>query len=1437
MTEEFQSDPNRDAWKAIKGFLYQIQITVLRWLDLDDNSILYCECGEDIYHVSNLLEAPGFSESRLLEQIKARDRITLRSSESLAALTRYRGSVVANPTAPLLFRFTTTALPGKERGFAFPRGGGINAWTAARVGELSSTELTTFLGSLRALALDAPPPREVAANEFRQFQDFLRISSADALMKDLIVPFEWATSMPTLPNLAQQVPQTLLEQGRAHTEIEALLLTDSLVAHVFRLLSAKGEKRLQARDLEQLLEAKSVTQLDRRLLTRLQGLAERADRYLPVLSSQIENISQRMDTLLALPGQVNTLQGQLLTIGRRLEPMTVPAPELPPRLPKAVSSRPELIATLRARLREVTWLALYGASGMGKTIVAALLFEAWPCEPKVWINLGGDQFQEGATWRLDQHLIRLAAGGEADALLAKYFQGQVNVATLIVSAVHELPRGTLIVVDDIPDLLHARELGSRLADILSALEKEGSFLVTTSQRPVTSRILQTAGKSIVQMNLPSFDGGEIREILVRAGAGAAFVEDKFIKLIHAATQGHPALVYSTVSFLADQGWVVEPSSLPAILSGDPSGSVRRETRRLVFDLVRHEEARELLCRLSLLGSRFSSEHVSVVASVQPVLERPGEHLQELVGPWVTELDVDGFVVSPLLSEIGRLTLSEQRQIAVHNALLRHYLRARELDTIQAWKILIHAIGSRQWKKLTWFLIQLVSQLETKEQADIFPLLGQLFTPVWPDDMDLTSKIMLSAVQVRYLELVGESSEAKFRDLESFVRMAGTEELPAAYGGLSFIGPLNPNAKPADRSMRGLQAWRLLGIIPRSKLKHVQDIPFSVHIWMPAINATSRSDLHEILGVLTAMTVDERRSVLKMEQLPGGLALLIDRYLYLESKKVECERDWSAVLYDLKVLQERAELPGGEALRVPAARAVAVVLSAYLNEPHKALEVLRALQGDFTEDDQALMGLTAGCICLDHFGPASASAEFDQLFAKGSRNFLSANFTILGFAVESATRAGDWNLGLRRAQRILSLPIKTDHYDYYYERLEIIGEVAWIHWSQGNRGKSWGAIYGLVRDLLLRWRREDPRFREVFLKTGHVLGWMTSMAWSGSPPPHTPQGESYSEPFPGWFTRSNPGISDLDRPMLATFMLTQLGTYAAAIHLFDRAEACLLQALNHSTIEEVPEFLLSHINLQLAELASRRESYAEALDFGLTGSQYLVLCRTAREGRLDCGDKGQLREVFWASITRDERSTAQRMVFWLSIGAAIGRLLAKAAHPMDFSAEIDRLEEIFNCHSEQLEESSYWLRLLNESRRAFGPGMDRRQVREQIQGLAMEDSELAFLLNLALSQPANAKVEEICGYQVVSYEMLLKMPAICRPLLEDVGKFVVNTWRHIAATRPFSLRAPKIFKAEIESVNGFQPPDVCRLLLAAVNATGIRPSEGLRKSLREGAANK
>src|SRR6266566_2409435 len=100
MTDRFslvRSD--RDAWAAIRGYMYQVDRTLISWLKLGPRELLELECGEDIDLLAPALlgQEPDFQ--RTLEQVKCLDRtVTLRSQQTREALCSFVGHIEGNPS-------------------------------------------------------------------------------------------------------------------------------------------------------------------------------------------------------------------------------------------------------------------------------------------------------------------------------------------------------------------------------------------------------------------------------------------------------------------------------------------------------------------------------------------------------------------------------------------------------------------------------------------------------------------------------------------------------------------------------------------------------------------------------------------------------------------------------------------------------------------------------------------------------------------------------------------------------------------------------------------------------------------------------------------------------------------------------------------------------------------------------------------------------------------------------------------------------------------------------------------------------------------------------------------------------------------------------------------------------------------------------------------
>jgi hypothetical protein len=84
------ANKRRDATVTIRGYVYQVDVTLLRWMALRPDEALELEAGEDIDKIQKALTDDSEMQ-RLFEGVKHREeRLTLRSPEALPAIAEVK---------------------------------------------------------------------------------------------------------------------------------------------------------------------------------------------------------------------------------------------------------------------------------------------------------------------------------------------------------------------------------------------------------------------------------------------------------------------------------------------------------------------------------------------------------------------------------------------------------------------------------------------------------------------------------------------------------------------------------------------------------------------------------------------------------------------------------------------------------------------------------------------------------------------------------------------------------------------------------------------------------------------------------------------------------------------------------------------------------------------------------------------------------------------------------------------------------------------------------------------------------------------------------------------------------------------------------------------------------------------------------------------------
>src|SRR5262249_33792836 len=159
-----------DATDTIAGFVYQVDVTLLRWLNLRADEVLELEKGEDIDTIQKWLDG---GDLRTLEQVKRRSSpVTLRSPDALTGIANFCEHKTNNPTSRLRFRFLTTGKTGKEKKWSLS-GTGIEAWEALRQGHLIDKDRIATAREIRSFLKDCPRPEKLGSSAWASLQALL----------------------------------------------------------------------------------------------------------------------------------------------------------------------------------------------------------------------------------------------------------------------------------------------------------------------------------------------------------------------------------------------------------------------------------------------------------------------------------------------------------------------------------------------------------------------------------------------------------------------------------------------------------------------------------------------------------------------------------------------------------------------------------------------------------------------------------------------------------------------------------------------------------------------------------------------------------------------------------------------------------------------------------------------------------------------------------------------------------------------------------------------------------------------------------------------------------------------------------------------------------------------------------------------------------------
>ncbi len=1445
--EDFVPQPGRDAYAALRGFAYQVDTTLARWMVVGTNERLELECGEDIDLIARAFDAdPSCAEQldvvRTLEQVKHRETpFTLRSPEVRATLAHFHAHRASNPDLHLRLRYTTNALPGEERHSAVPTGiPAIVAWQSLREGTWTASDEVSLIVGLRNLIHAGKCPAGVSQSDWRAYQQFVASASFQDI-RSFITDVEWSTGSPSAHALAPTIKGNLLRLGFAADGLEADGMYDRLFVYVWSVLTRSGVKQLSSNDLARELSRPTLTSHDRR---RLQGL-----------QTSLEEITKRVQQLEHAVGDVTHVQtlamaqanARIDVLAREVGIQTsvtyrvsVPSLEEPPVVVPG-TTRGVTVEQITTNFGALPWLAIHGASGTGKTQLA-LLFVRATAATRVWLDFR-DLTPEEAAMRLDS-AGRLLLGQSAVTPAAR-----PEVSRMVGS----LEAGSCIVLDDLPRYAAADELGKRVISLVSACRKSGVRIVTTSvhRAPVSVEHFLPPG-TVAILPVPVFSPGEVREVLAAYGAPAAVLAVSVIAFVTSTTRGHPVLLQALVRDLARRGWPATiEEAFGALIGRAPDESLGDETFHRVLHTVEDQESRQLLARLTFVDGSFGIDDVRALADVASSIGQPRARLHGLTGLWVQAEARDRYVLSPLVRELGPIDVPFSTAQGCHIAVARRIVARSEISVVEFLQAFNHFVQGGEPNTAGILLLRAVSDYNRLRGPAAVSHLDLVFLSLWvgvptPADLESTLLMQLRAAQISARRRAYLPVEELQAELDSLLERATEADAWAVFGTALFMLSGDISAESIRRDIKYVRlvfaTWMAVDREWRARGLSGPPAGFTHLIWITVASIHSPTDLREWLDLVELIPDQLRDATFAVEVAYSGSVQAANALILSEEQLPESDRRWVDVLDALGEMERCANRIGSEVLWAAAIAARLRVVGENLRDMATAVrEATIALeQHDISVDTQFLITKTIGFLFVDV--DDLDSAESWLLRAEMAHSDMYAGQHV---------RATLWAaVAIGRHDATWAAVLASDAAAHAKEALEpddllidtALSEAGLNCWFAGDRSKAF-AHWSDTGQRLLERAQHDREAAARVLALLYPLAHFSSRVETGVPLA-LPNGDLGPRLERGVFLRARTTAEaalSAERTAGFAFLLTRL---ADALGNDAEAAAWATRAIDtaHTAGDMQTAALLVPV---LAINAVESGDYASVLEQAISASQILHSLERPR------GDRAI--EMSGETVMFASGSPAER-VSSLTQSTADHSAMALGLMPIVLKLAILAVEEAPSLHAEARRAAAACREISNagsdpaawrEAADIIGKGFDEQIASRDLVSaagrLTTEDSHIATALRsvaylAATLDPLMTPADALRGHLALlpwAEPALANYPGLYRATL---SRFLLSYWNRKFDRTRFRFTAPRSVESTLKSLAQILPTSQTRvqtrqLVECMTVALGVHPSPSATPWLR------
>ncbi len=376
-------------------------------------------------------------------------------------------------------------------------------------------------------------------------------------------------------------------------------------------------------------------------------------------------------------------------------------------------------------------------------------------------------------------------------------------------------------------------------------------------------------------------------------------------------------------------------------------------------------------------------------------------------------------------------------------------------------------------------------------------------------------------------------------------------------------------------------------------------------------------------------------------------------------------------------------------------------------------------------------------------------------------------------------------------------------------VELCDEMALALWHAGRRRAAVGVLRITVHQLMGAWDPSNPRCREVFRKTRHVLNWVASWATDDELP-------SNEIPQPGMYVWSNAELRTRPGPMPLAILPLLLGRAIAGLDMRRLAVKETTRAAA-VTYQEGTPWLRGFTAIARAALASSLGHFGEALAAILDAAKWKAAAAVISDRGEELISASVSQDEIWEDLPEEQKRRAQVNFLYL---AFIPGLVYALKSRRDASY-LDPWHGQLHRHTASLVDVPYTENVLAAAHAVLAP-RGRDEIIAELSCVSAEDVTLRLVLNLALAESAGARLDEVVFAHASTLVHLMVWRGYASPAVRDFCAYIASYWRMVSAERSFRLRVPGPFR---ERVSRFPAApslkDACQLVLWCEEAVGTQ----------------